>query len=78
MFLLCGYRPDTSLVANVYIFGLYETLEDAQAVQKKDCGQISKINTCWRGHNGIITWIKQLDKGTFIKSVDIKFTGDAM
>ena len=62
----------------VKIIGIYEKLEEAKIVQKNDCGCLSKINKCWKGNNGIITWILEANIGTLKNAIDIRETHNVL
>ena len=77
MYILCGYYQ-TLNTAQVKIFGIFETLEDAKMNQLNKFGRIGRWNNCWEGKNGIVTWIYQADYGIFEKALDIKDTQEAL
>lgn len=78
MYILCGYYQSFEELPPVKIIGIYETLDEAIDVQGAKYGRIKRINNCWYGKNGIITWIYEKTLGTFNESLDIRFTGDAL
>ncbi len=78
MYILCGYYQSFEELPPVKIIGIYETLDEATDVQEAKCGRIKKINNCWHGKNGIITWIYETTLGTFENALDIRFTGNAL
>jgi len=78
MYLLCGYYPSFSDTPPVKILGISETLEEAKHIQETECGCLSKINKCWKGKNGIITWVLEAKLGTLKKAIDIRDTHNAL
>ena len=53
MYLLCGYYQ-TLNTAQVKIFGIFETLEDAKINQLNKFGRIGKWNNCWEGKMALL------------------------
>lgn len=80
MYMVVGYMPnfDIPTRANVVIYGLYETMDDAQQRQKI-IGKDDVIQTIYEkapyviGKNGMISWIKILIMGD-LSGIDIKTT----
>ena len=78
MYLLCGYKiSHDGDYPTVHIFGLYDTIDAAKDTQKNAFGCLEKINNCWRGKNGVITWIKKIEKGIQEKAINIRLTNEA-
>ena len=42
MYILCAYRKTYDIYPNVYIIGLYNTLDEASKVQEDKCKKITK------------------------------------
>jgi len=78
LFLLCGYYPSDKDLPPVKIIGIFNSYEEAKETQKEKCGCNSKINNCWRGNTGLITWIFKTEMGLLDKAIDIRETYDAM
>ena len=78
VYLLCGYYPSVDEFPPVKILGLFETYQEATHSQNKNCGCIKKINKCWKGQNGMITWIIKSKMGLLEKALDIRNTTNAM
>ena len=44
MYILCAYKKSFDTYPNVYIIGLYDTLEEVSKIQEEKCKKITKIN----------------------------------
>jgi hypothetical protein len=78
LFLLCGYYPSSEDLPPVKIIGIFNSYKEAKEIQYNKCGCITKINRCWVGQRGIITWIIESDTGLLAKAIDIRYTHDAV
>ena len=77
MYLICGYYH-TLKTPDVKIFGIFNTLDEANKNQEEVFGRIRKFNNCWFGFDGIITWIFKADYGILQQPIDIRSTPDAI
>ena len=77
MYLICGYYH-TLKTPDVKILSIHKTLDEAKEFQTEVFGKKNKINNCWFGFDGIVTWIFKANYGFLEKPIDIRSTPDAI
>lgn len=67
LYLVAGYDSLKNGPARVYVYGFYDTLEQAEERQKYVSGgymyPIYENSRCMHGKNGLISWIKTAPMG---------------